>query len=134
MVTSVFCCCNLCKHTSICTRCLLLWLILIVIAIYIASYIAMHFLRELLAFSIYCAHTYTHVAISTYIYILQKNSLYYCLLYTYVRTYMHHIATAQIYITDLIVGTGLLCLLFYPLCYAAVLKDLTYYAQNYAQE
>ena len=31
-------------------------------------------------------------------------------------------------------GTGLLCLFFYLLCYAAVLKILTYYAQYYAQE
>ena len=32
------------------------------------------------------------------------------------------------------IGTGLLCLFFYTLCYAAVLKILTYYAQYYAQE
>ena len=32
------------------------------------------------------------------------------------------------------VGTGLLCLFFHLLCYAAVLKNFTYYAQNYAQE
>ena len=32
------------------------------------------------------------------------------------------------------VGTGLLCLFFHLLCYAAVLKFLTYYAQYYAQE
>ena len=32
------------------------------------------------------------------------------------------------------IGTGLLCLLFYLLCYAAVLIKFTYYAQNYAQE
>ena len=31
-------------------------------------------------------------------------------------------------------GTGLLCLFFHLLCYAAVLKSFTYYAQNYAQE
>ena len=31
-------------------------------------------------------------------------------------------------------GTGLLCLFFHLLCYAAVLKNFTYYAQNYAQE
>ena len=30
------------------------------------------------------------------------------------------------------VGTGLLCLFFHLLCYAAVLKTLTYYAQFYA--
>ena len=29
-------------------------------------------------------------------------------------------------------GIGLLCLFFYLLCYAAVLKILTYYAQYYA--
>ena len=29
-------------------------------------------------------------------------------------------------------GTGLLCLFFHLLCYAAVLKNLTYYAQYYA--
>ena len=34
----------------------------------------------------------------------------------------------------LYVGTGLLCLLFYLLCYPAVLLKFTYYAQNYAQE
>ena len=32
----------------------------------------------------------------------------------------------------LYLGTGLLCLFFYLLCYAAVLKFLTYYAQYYA--
>ena len=32
------------------------------------------------------------------------------------------------------IGTGILCLFFYLLCYAAVLKKLTYYAQNYARE
>ena len=32
------------------------------------------------------------------------------------------------------IGTGLLCLLFYLLCYAAVLIKFNYYAQNYAQE
>ena len=32
------------------------------------------------------------------------------------------------------VGTGLLCLFFYLLCYAAVLIKFTYCAQNYAQE
>ena len=32
----------------------------------------------------------------------------------------------------LLIGTGLLCLFFYLLCYAAVLKILTYYAQYYA--
>ena len=32
----------------------------------------------------------------------------------------------------LLIGTGLLCLFFYLLCYAAVLKFLTYYAQYYA--
>ena len=32
------------------------------------------------------------------------------------------------------VGTGLLCLFFHLLCYAAVLKNLTHYAQYYAQE
>ena len=32
------------------------------------------------------------------------------------------------------VGTGLLCLFFNLLCYAAVLIKFTYYAQNYAQE
>ena len=32
----------------------------------------------------------------------------------------------------LYIGTGLLCLFFYLLCYAAVLKNLTYYAQYYA--
>ena len=31
-------------------------------------------------------------------------------------------------------GTGLLCLNFYLLCYAAVLIEFTYYARNYAQE
>ena len=31
-------------------------------------------------------------------------------------------------------GTGLLCLFFHLLCYAAVLKILTYYAQYYTQE
>ena len=31
----------------------------------------------------------------------------------------------------LLLGTGLLCLFFYLLCYAAVLKFLTYYAQYY---
>ena len=35
---------------------------------------------------------------------------------------------------DPCLGTGLLCLLFYLLCYAAVLIKFTYYAQNYAQE
>ena len=30
--------------------------------------------------------------------------------------------------------TGLLCLFFHLLCYAAVLKILTYYSQCYAQE
>ena len=33
-----------------------------------------------------------------------------------------------------VLGTCLLCLLFYLLCYAAVLIKFTYYAQNYAQE
>ena len=33
-----------------------------------------------------------------------------------------------------LLGTGLLCLFFYLLCYAAVLIKFTYYAQNYAQE
>ena len=33
-----------------------------------------------------------------------------------------------------LVGTGLLCLFLYLLCYAAVLIKFTYYAQNYAQE
>ena len=33
-----------------------------------------------------------------------------------------------------LLGTSLLCLLFYLLCYAAVLIKFTYYAQNYAQE
>ena len=33
---------------------------------------------------------------------------------------------------ELMVGTGLLCLFFHLLCYAAVLKNLTYYAQYYA--
>ena len=32
------------------------------------------------------------------------------------------------------VGTGLLCLFLYLLCYAAVLIKFTYYAQDYAQE
>ena len=31
-------------------------------------------------------------------------------------------------------GTGLLCLFSYLLCYAALLIKFTYYAQNYAQE
>ena len=31
-----------------------------------------------------------------------------------------------------LLGTGLLCLFFYLLCYAAVLKFFTYYAQYYA--
>ena len=31
-------------------------------------------------------------------------------------------------------GTGLLCLFFHPLCYAAALIKFTYYAQNYALE
>ena len=31
-------------------------------------------------------------------------------------------------------GTGLLCLFFHLLCYAAVLKILSYYVQYYAQE
>ena len=35
---------------------------------------------------------------------------------------------------DPCLGTGLLCLLFYLLCYAAVLIKFTCYAQNYAQE
>ena len=30
----------------------------------------------------------------------------------------------------LILGTGLLCLFFHPLCYAAVLIKFTYYAQE----
>ena len=32
----------------------------------------------------------------------------------------------------LMLGTHLLCLIFYRLCYAAVLKILIYYAQYYA--
>ena len=35
------------------------------------------------------------------------------------------------FITKWSVGTSLLCLFFYLLCYAAVLKILTYYAQYY---
>ena len=35
---------------------------------------------------------------------------------------------------DSVVGTGLLCLLLYLLCYAAVHIKFTYYAQNYAQK
>ena len=31
-----------------------------------------------------------------------------------------------------VLGTSLMCLFFYLLCYATVLKILTYYAQNYA--
>ena len=34
----------------------------------------------------------------------------------------------------ILLGTGLLCLFFHLLCYAAVLKNFTHYAQNYAQE
>ena len=37
-------------------------------------------------------------------------------------------------IRKLLVGTSLLCLYFYPLCYAAVLLKFTYYTQYYAQE
>ena len=37
--------------------------------------------------------------------------------------------------TDVVaLGTGLLCLIFYLLCYAALLIKFTYYAQIYAQE
>ena len=34
----------------------------------------------------------------------------------------------------LALGTSLLCLLFYLLCYASVLIKFTYHTQNYAQE
>ena len=46
------------------------------------------------------------------------------------------VITAYCLITGggLYVGTGLLCLFFNLLCYAAVLIKFTYYAQNYAQE
>ena len=47
--------------------------------------------------------------------------------------YRHSIPTIN-YGFELLVGTGLLCLFFYLLCYAALLIKFTYYAQNYAQE
>ena len=37
-------------------------------------------------------------------------------------------------VTVLQLGTGLLCLFFYLLCYATLLIKFTYYAQNYAEE
>ena len=47
--------------------------------------------------------------------------------FTYACTYK-----GDSFIAMLLIGTSLLRSFFYPLCYAAVLKILTYYAQYYA--
>ena len=43
-----------------------------------------------------------------------------------------NITGAMSMMISLLLGTSLLCLFFHLLCYAAVLKILTYYAQYYA--
>ena len=56
--------------------------------------------------------------------------------YTHVALDLSLTCTVCTYILNYILrlGTGLLCLFFYLLCYATVLIKFTYYAQNYAQE
>ena len=50
----------------------------------------------------------------------------------YAWTRHHDSLSENMALTAHILGTSLLCLFFHLLCYAAVLKFLTYYAQYYA--